>query len=231
MPSEIYKDGISAMTQRSAFDLERFRATALAREPFDHVVVPDFIRPEMHGAIARDFPRIEQGGSFPLSTLDYGSEFAAAIAELRGPEMQRAFEEKFSVDLSNRPIMITARGVARAKDGQIHVDSRTKILTLLIYMNPAWQSEAGSGSGHLRLLRSAGNIDDFTVEVPPAMGTLIAFRCGPQAWHGHLPFEGARRSIQLNWVTDAGVVRREEWRHRLSALTKRLLPQRHASGY
>jgi len=219
------------MTDSSVFDLERLRAAPLVRAPFDHIVVPDFIRPVRHGAVAGDFPRIERGGSFPLSTLDYGPAFAAAIAELHGPAVRSAFEDKFAVDLSSRPIMITARGMARAKDGQIHVDSRTKILTVLIYMNLDWQTEGASGSGHLRLLRSADDIDDFAVEVPPAMGTMLAFRCGPNAWHGHLPFEGARRSIQLNWVTDDGVVRREEWRHRLSALTKRLLPQRRASGY
>jgi len=127
--------------------------------------------------------------------------------------------------------MITARGMARARDGQTHRDSKTKILTVLIYMNPDWQSQADAGAGHLRLLRSADNLDDYAVEIPPAMGTLLAFRCTPAAWHGHRPFSGVRRSIQLNWVTDAGVVRREQWRHRLSALTKRLLPSANAGGY
>ena len=56
----------------------------------------------------------------------------------------------------------------------------------------------------------------------PMMGTLLAFRCGPNAWHGHHPFVGQRRTLQLNWVTDRGVVRREELRHRVSALAKRL---------
>lgn len=213
------------MARSSALDLDRFRATALARAPYDHLVVADFIRPEAQAAIAADFPAIDRGGSFPLSSLTYGSAFRAAIDELNGPEVQAAFEEKFAIDLTGRPVMVTARGMARARDGEIHVDSRTKLLTVLIYMNPVWRAEGDNGAGHLRVLRSAHDIDDFAVEIPPAMGTMLAFRCGPQAWHGHKPFEGRRRSIQLNWVRDAGVVRREQWRHRLSALGKRLLPQ------
>lgn len=213
------------MARNSALDLDRFRAAPLARAPYDHLVLADFIRPEAQAAIAADFPMIDRGGSFPLSSLACGPAFRAAIDELNGAEVQAAFAEKFAIDLAGRPTMVTARGMARARDGEIHVDSRTKLLTVLIYMNPDWHAEADSGAGHLRVLRSAGDIEDFAVEIPPAMGTVLAFRCGPQAWHGHKPFEGRRRSIQLNWVRDAGVVRREQWRHRLSAFAKRLLPQ------
>jgi hypothetical protein len=213
------------MAHGSALDLDRFRAAPLAREPYDHLVLADFIRPEAQAAVAADFPAIDRGGSFPLSSLAYGNTFGAVIDELNGPEVRAAFEEKFAIDLTDRPTMVTARGMARARDGDIHVDSRTKLLTVLIYMNPEWRAGGDNGAGHLRVLRSADSLDDFAVEIPPAMGTMLAFRCAPNAWHGHKPFEGRRRSIQLNWVRDAGVVRREQWRHRLSAFAKRLMPQ------
>ncbi|MBI1779628.1 MAG: 2OG-Fe(II) oxygenase [Proteobacteria bacterium] len=210
----------------SVLDLDRFAAAPLAREPYDFVVLTDFIKKAAQPAIAADFPDIAQGGSFPLSVLDYGPAFANLVDELQGPAMRRTFAGKFGIDLEARPVTITARGHTREKDGQIHADSKTKLITVLIYMNPEWS--AGDSAGQLRLLRSPESLDDAAVEIPPAMGTLVAFRCAANAWHGHHPFVGARRAIQLNWVTDKGVVRREEFRHRLSALAKRLTSWRRA---
>jgi hypothetical protein len=205
----------------SMLDLDRFAAHPLERAPFDFMVLTDFLRTDAHAALTADFPGIDQGGSFPLSTLQYGPTFQRLVDELKGEPMRRAFEDKFEIDLEDRPVTITARGQTRAKDGRIHTDSRDKLLTVLIYMNPGWASE--NSEGQLRLLRSPDDLDDAVVEVPPRMGTLIAFRCMPNAWHGHRSFVGPRRTIQLNWVTDERVVRREEFRHRLSAFAKRLL--------
>jgi Rps23 Pro-64 3,4-dihydroxylase Tpa1-like proline 4-hydroxylase len=114
--------------------------------------------------------------------------------------------------------MVTVRGQSRAADGKIHTDSRTKLVTALIYMNDAWESPRG----RLRLVRSATDLDDVIAEVPPDEGTLLVFRNDPNAFHGFEPFAGPRRVIQLNWVTDASVVRREQARHRFSAFFKRL---------
>jgi hypothetical protein len=61
----------------------------------------------------------------------------------------------------------------------------------------------------------------MAAEVPPDQGTLLVFKNQPNAWHGHEVYEGPRRAIQLNWVRDMGVVRREQIRHRLSAFFKR----------
>ena len=38
--------------------------------------------------------------------------------------------------------MVTARGQSAARDGQIHTDSRTKLITVLIYMNNSWESQS-----------------------------------------------------------------------------------------
>jgi Rps23 Pro-64 3,4-dihydroxylase Tpa1-like proline 4-hydroxylase len=115
--------------------------------------------------------------------------------------------------------MITVRGHARLADGRIHTDSRTKLITVLIYMNESWEA----AGGRLRLLRSPDDLEDVIAEVPPAAGTLLAFRVTPNSWHGHAPVSGPRRVIQLNWVENDGVVRRERLRHGLSARVKRIL--------
>jgi len=202
----------------SMLDLERFQATPLTREPFDFLIVPEFVRPEARGAIDKDYPEVDRAGSFPLGEVSYGPAFANLVEQMRSEEFRKAFEEKFGVDLSNRPDMITVRGRCSERDGKIHTDSETKIITILIYMNAAWESLGGQ----LRLLRSGESLDDMILEVPPTEGTLLAFRRSSNSWHGHKPFSGPRRVIQFNWVTSDAVVRREQNRHRFSAWLKKL---------
>ena len=202
----------------SMLDLERFRNTSLIREPFDFLIVPEFVKAAARASVDKDYPEVARPGSFPLREVTYGPAFAKLIDEMRSAEFRQAFEEKFNVDLTNRPDMITVRGRCSEKDGKIHTDSETKIITILIYMNPAWESSGG----RLRLLRSGTNLDEVIQEVPPTEGTLLAFRRSNNSWHGHKPFSGPRRAIQFNWVTSEAVVRREQNRHRFSAWMKKL---------
>jgi hypothetical protein len=205
-----------------ALDLEALRATPLTRRPFEYLIVPGFIKPGARAALHADFPRIDQPGSFPINGLRFGPTFQGLLDELNAGETRRAFERKFGIDLEGRPTMITARGRCGESDGSIHTDATSKLITVLIYMNPSWE-QAG---GRLRLLRSATNIDDVIVEVPPLEGTLLAFRRSDNSFHGHKRFIGERRVVQLNWVTDQRVLSREIFRHRFSALLKGLLPSR-----
>ena len=199
-------------------DLEAFEAAPLTREPFAFAMVPRFVKQDAMSGINADYPLVTHPGSFPLPTLKYGPAFASLMEAIQGPEFTHAVEKKLGVDLRGRPTMVTARGVSAARDGQIHTDSRTKLITVLIYMNNAWEAK----TGRLRLLRGPDNLEDVIAEVPPDEGTLLIFKNEPNAWHGFHPFEGPRRVIQLNWVTDQGVVVREQTRHKISAFFKRL---------
>src|ERR1700751_4481489 len=155
----------------SMLDLERVRNTPLAREPFEFLIVPEFVKATARAAIDKDYPDVARPGSFPLREVTYGPAFAKLIEEMQSDEFRQAFEEKFNVDLTNRPDMITVRGRCSEKDGKIHTDSETKIITILIYMNAGWES----AGGRLRLLLSGNNLDDMILEVPPKEGTLLAF--------------------------------------------------------
>ncbi len=192
--------------------------TPLSTEPFPHLIVPGFVPADACRALSADYPRIDRPGSFPVADLDFGPAFGRFVAELEGETMRRAFAAKFAVDLVGRPTMVTVRGQARPSDGTIHTDTPTKLITVLIYMNEAWEVPGG----RLRLLRKPDDLDSTIAEVPPAAGTLLAFRVTPHSWHGHKPANGPRRVVQLNWVTSAAVVRRERLRHGLSARVKRL---------
>lgn len=198
-------------------DIDRLRETPLNNDPFDHIAVPGFIRAEALESLHGDYPDVGKPGSYPVASVACGPAFEQALKEIQSPEMTAAIEEKFGVDLAGRPTMVTVRDRCRERDGQIHTDSKGKLITVLIYMNPPWE-ESG---GRLRLLRGPGDIENYAAEVPPNEGTLLAFRCTPDAWHGHKPFEGRRRAIQLNWVVDEKYVKREQRRHRLSAFLKK----------
>ncbi len=204
----------------SVLDFDRLRRTQLTTRPFSFVIVPGFVKSDALDAIHADYPDIRKPGSFPLSTVRPGPAFRSVVAELEGPEMRRAIEGKFGLDLKDRPTMLTVRGYCRAEDGGIHTDTESKIITCLIYFNGKWDASGG----RLRLLRSATDIEDMVAEVPPDEGTLLAFRRSDNSFHGHKSFEGQRRAIQLNWVTGRDIVRREMARHRLAALTKTLNP-------
>ncbi len=201
-------------------DLDRLETSPLRRDPFDFVLVDNFIRAEHLPALLADFPAVRRHGSFPLGALSVGVTFAGLAAELEGDALRHEIERKFAIDLAGRPTLITVRGRSDGKDGRIHTDSATKLITLLLYMNPVWEVEAG----RLRLLRRADDLSDCAAEIAPLAGTMVAFRRSSTSFHGHQPHRGERRVLQLNWVTDAAVLRRELGRHGWSARLKALNP-------
>jgi SM-20-related protein len=209
---------VCQFSEAMTLDLERFEATPLTLEPFSYLVVPEFVRPEARKAINEDYPKLSKPGSYPLSEVTFGPKFKDFIDDLGSVEFRKAFERKFSLDLEGRPAMITVRGRCSEKDGKIHTDSKTKIISILIYLNSNWENDGG----RLRLLRSGTDLDDMALEVPPVEGTLLAFKRSENSWHGHRPFTGERRVVQFNWVTNDEVVRREQGRHRFSATIKKI---------
>jgi SM-20-related protein len=201
------------------FDLQAFGATPLEHDPYEYLVLPEFVKADALRRINSDYPHISKPGSFPLNSVKFGPGFQVMIDALESEEFRKAFEEKFGVPLSNRPTTITVRGRCGSHDGKIHNDSTSKIITVLLYMNPEWDNSGG----RLRLLRSREDINSYAAEVPPSGGTLVAFLRSDRSWHGHLPFEGERRVIQFNWVNGSSNQRIAMLRHRLSASVKQVL--------
>lgn len=201
-------------------DYDRLRATAVATDPFPHIVVPRFVPETALPAVFSDLPRMVRRGSFPVASLSLGPQAAALIGELEGPRFRAAIATHFGLDLADAPTMVTLRGQSTERDGHIHCDSTAKRVTVLLYLNPdtaAWNQHEGC----LRLLRSR-DLEDFAVEVPPVNGTLLAFPNSADAWHGHKSFVGSRYVVQLNYMTNSAAARSELRRHRLSAFVKRL---------
>ena len=206
-----------------SLDYGALGATRLAVDPFPHVVVPHFVPPAFLARIQADLPPMSSGGSYPPSALRLGPAAASLVRQMEGAAFRDAIAAKFHLDLQDAPVMLTMRGRTREKDGRIHTDSVAKRVTVLLYLNPqteAWAKQEGC----LRLLRSATDLEDYAVEVPPVNGTLLVFPNGPTTWHGHRTFVGQRHAIQLNYMANDNRARSELRRHRWSALVKRFSP-------
>jgi SM-20-related protein len=202
-------------------DYAALGAAPLGRDPFPHLVVPNFVPPASLRAVLDDLPPLGKRGSFPLDALRIGPAAEALMDALEGPRLRQAIATRFGLDLDDAPTMVTLRGWTNDRDGYIHCDSIAKRVTVLLYLNPATDDWAGH-VGCLRLLRGPGDLENFAVEVPPVNGTLLVFPNGPTAWHGHKRFTGQRYSVQLNYMTTDAKARSELRRHRLSAFMKRL---------
>lgn len=200
-------------------NFERIRSAALKRDPYPYMVVEDVINTDAVASVVRDFPTIDFPGSIPVSEVKHGPAFAALLEELNGDEFRRTIAERFDIDLTDRPIMTTVRGVMRDKDGRIHTDSKTKVITVLVYFNEDWQDD----SGHLRILRNGTDLEDFVEEIPPRLGTMVVFQVTDNCWHGHKPVVGKRLSIQMNYLTGEAAKGKHQFFHRLSARLKKLL--------
>ena len=199
-------------------NFELIKKAEINSEFYPFFTVQDvFLNKEDHNRITKDFPSINKGGSFPSDSVSYGKSIQSLIDSLEGDQMRAILENKFQVDLKDKPVVSTFRGYSRMKDGKIHSDSKTKIITVLLYLNENWDESIGL----LRMLKEKDNIDNYIIEIPASMGSMVAFKVTNNCWHGFIPFEGKRCSIQLNYLyTEA--LSQHNFRHKLSSFFKRL---------
>ena len=188
-------------------DLDTFDAAPLQTKPCDFVIVPNFIHPGVLVEINRDFPKITKSGNFGTDALVYGPDFETLMSELHDEEMKAHFAKKFDMDLSPYPLDMTVQKYSEASDGNVHNDSKSKIVTSLIYFNPKWTHPGG----RLRLVRNPDDINDYAGEVVPEAGTLISFRRSETSYHGFESFEGERRSLQMYWADPRRRNRGKKW--------------------
>ncbi len=206
----------------SYINFPALQQAVVADSPFPYTIIPNFINSNYLASLIQNFPEINDRGSIPASSLSCSSLFQGLVNELEGDSLRTVLAEKFALDLKNKPTMLTLRGFTTERDGLIHTDSKTKMLTLLLYMNQTWDSEQG---GKLRLLKSKDSLDDYFAEISPLAGNCLIFKVTPNGWHGHYPFIGKRLSLQLNYLSGDAALVKHLHHHRLTAFCKKLLPK------
>ena len=197
-------------TSFSCINIEGLKAARTGREPYNFLVGDNFIQSDAVAPLRNDYPDIREPGFF--TETDIGERvrgaFAKLLQDLKSPEVSQIVSEKLDIDLVGKPKMITIRKISQAKDGRIHTDGAAKIATMLTYLNDKWD---GSSAGCLRVLRNDRDFDDYVEQISPLTGTVFAFRRSDSSWHGHTPFIGERRVVQMTWLrSEADVARKEQ---------------------
>jgi hypothetical protein len=208
-------------------NLDVLRRADVAHDPYDYMMGGHFLRAEKLPELSRDFPDITMTGFHPVDKIAPRGTFQTLIDELNGPELSQVMSEKFGIDFSPFPRLITVRKVSAAHEGRIHCDGKSKVATLLVYMNEGWQP----ADGRLRVLRSDRDFEDYTAEVSPEMGTVFTFLRADHSWHGHKPFVGERRVVQVAWVKSQADLDRKRHRHKISSFFKKLFARGGEEGY
>ncbi|MEG0499275.1 MAG: hypothetical protein RR522_05300, partial [Alistipes sp.] len=97
-------------------------------------------------------------------------------------------------------------------------DSKSKLLTVLIYLNESWDAP----NGRLRILNDDNDINNYVAEINAGPGALVAFKVTDNGWHGYIPYEGQRQSIQINFLTSEKANAKHKFFHGLSAKMKKI---------
>ena len=210
-------------SQRPLFDPANLdRADTLVRsEPFHFLVAREQLPEESVDALRGDFPKYTGAGFFPYEEKDCGPSVNRLIAELTDPAVASAVGAKLGIDnLGQYPTLVTLCRALNKRHGTIHTDSKSKVATALLYLNESWPD---TNDGCFRFLNRIDNIDDIaTPQIKPLYGNLVVFKRADNSFHGHLPYEGERRVIQVAWLTSEDEKLRKTQRGKLSRLFKKL---------
>jgi SM-20-related protein len=188
--------------------------------PFRHLKAGNVLDPRAAAAIHRDFPAIRKSGFIPADDLDCGPAFKALLDALAAPAFSRILGDKLGIDLGSRPQMAMVRRWSGPRDGRAHTDGLDKAATALLYLNPDW----ADGAGALRYLEGPDLDGPGSAPIPPLFGALTCFARSDRSWHGHKPFVGERRVIQLFWMVDGAAMQRKQRRHRRQGFLRFLRP-------
>ena len=217
MPTTTTLEREATAAAPTLLNLAPLRATRCQREPYPWIAATGCLRPEALPALARDFPRLSRPGYHPVAQFTPHGAFAALLAEIEAGALDAVVGEKLGFDAHGLPRLVTVQQVSPARAGRPHTDSERKVATLLIYLNIGWTSP----EGHIRVL-GRESLDNPVAELSPEAGSIFAFRRTDDSWHGHTPFAGERRVVQVAWLRDAAALERKHRRHRLGWLLKGL---------
>lgn len=195
--------------------------TLVLQQPFPFMVAHGQLPEEARSELDRDFPRYSSAGFFPFEPRDCGPSVNALIADMTAPAFASAVGSRLGIDnLHQYPTLVTVCRLLNKRHGTIHTDSRSKVATALIYLNGQWPD---TSNGCLRFLHKIDDIDSLVApELTPLYGEFAVFKRCDNSFHGHLPYEGERRVIQVAWLTSEVEKLRKTKRGKFSRAFKKL---------
>jgi Rps23 Pro-64 3,4-dihydroxylase Tpa1-like proline 4-hydroxylase len=189
--------------------------------PFPHIVVDDFLEPDILREVVAEFPSRENKAFFDrdqerLKYQFHPQEVSSGLvrnffAELNGAAFLGFLEELTGIaGLISDPhfagggLHETRRGGHLGVHADFNVHGRLKLerrLNLLIYLNEDWPDEYG---GELELWDQ--DMKQCAVRVKPIFGRAVIFNTALDSYHGHpdplnCPDERSRRSIATYYYT------------------------------
>jgi hypothetical protein len=207
----------------SLFDPARLERTdtIVRSEPFHFLIARDQLPANALNELKLDFPKYAGAGFFPYEEKDCGPSVNQLIADLTNPAVADAVGSRLGIgNLGQFPTLVTLCRALNKRHGTIHTDSKSKVATALLYLNESWPE---TSDGCFRLLKRNDDIDDLVApEIKPLYGNLVVFKRADNSFHGHLPYEGERRVIQVAWLTSEDEKLRKTQRGKLSRLFKKL---------
>jgi hypothetical protein len=227
--------------------LEAARAAYQAAEPFPHVVIDGFLRPEVAGALADEFPRVDH--RLWKHHLHLNShKFACNAIEVMPPLFRDVLRELNSKPVRERLEALTGisdlvedegleggglHQITRGGFLEIHADFNYhpttgyhRRLNLLVYLNRDWEER---WDGNLELWDRP--MSRCVRSIAPVLNRGVLFRTTDQAYHGHprplrCPPGASRKSMALYYYTKARP--REETSRPHSTLYQRSAGEPHA---
>jgi hypothetical protein len=195
--------------------------TDVRQQPFPFMIAHGQLPDEARGDLERDFPRYSSAGFFPYDPSDCGPTVNALVGQMTTPAFASAIGSHLGIDnLGQYPTLVTLCRALNKRHGTIHTDSRSKVATALLYLNAQWPD---SSDGCLRFLNKIDNIDDLAApELKPLYGEFAVFKRCDNSFHGHLPYEGERKVIQVAWLTSEEEKLRKTKRGKFSRAFKKL---------
>jgi hypothetical protein len=195
--------------------------TDVRLEPFPFLIAHGQLPDDARAELERDFPRYTSAGFFPYDPDDCGPSINALVRDLTAPAFAGAIGARLGIErLDSYPTLVTLCRRLNKRHGTIHTDSTSKVATALLYLNGRWPD---TSAGCLRFLNRIDDIDDLVApEMTPLYGEFAVFKRCDNSFHGHLPFEGERRVIQVAWLTSEEEKLRKTRRGKFSRSFKKL---------
>ena len=214
------------LTRIETLNIEDLKQNYFSSEPFNHLVIDNFLSEDIIEKIAKEFPDFEEEfwysydnpleskkasnnwNNFNNFTYSYflkvlSSEFTSLLENITGCKLYP------DIGLHGGGLHTHKKGgrLNPHLDYSVHpkLDLQRK-LNLILYVNPLWKPEYG---GHLGLWKSDSNGDPIALEkeIECVFNRAVIFDTSQNSWHGLstdvVPPEGiTRNSLAVYYLTD-----------------------------